>query len=1017
MAERSLTLYGDINTGSVYNSIGDKIQAVDAPYIAYKDNINLTLQLLNEAPEKPIVDGDLNKYTGFSAITVSGSADIDNYWDSYHYGFIGGALTATAITELTVSGLEETPRADTGTIEITNNSNGNSDSFSYTAFRRSGKDYIFTVSTTLTYSYDAGSEVKLTNEPIIESSSVDITDKSTGKFIITLDADTQPFAYLSEGSGEIENTVLDFKVLDDTPQQLLSFQFGFRCINTLNRTDASSSPTPSGSYYTKTEINALLEGKIDVVPTATEDNLASFTGTGDIQDSGYSGSSIDSSIATKMDKQDTATEDNFVSFDADGNSQDSGYAGSDIDGKMPQIDAPTVDNLVKQDASGNAVDSGKAVNDSGSTTSDLWTGSKITSELAGKSDTGHSHTASDVTDFDTEVSGNTDVSGNTSARHTHSNKALLDTYTQTDADIASAVTDDHTHSNKSELDLITDGDHDIRTDNPHAVDATDVGLGNVANILNNFSAASAPTVNDDSTAGYSVGSEWIDTTNDEAYKCVGASEGTAVWENTTAGGAVSSVFGKTGDVANISDSAGYLYNDGAGSFSYASPSGSGDMVASTYDPNSVAGDAFDMANMVENTDAKIMTATERSNITSNTSHAGTTTGNPHAVTASEVDAVALTGNETVAGTKTFSSFPVTPSSEPSSDYQVANKKYVDDNGSGTDADAIHDNVASEISAITEKTTPADNDVIIIEDSEDTYNKKSVKISNLPASSSSVDDESFDNADLSSGILTVSGTKTIACVIDNDSKVIIPDEITYGASDTTVDLSRFGTITGTWHVKFAQGSSGTTSTDGWVTIDSSKYTATPSSTSQIAMSDTSDVSIGNGIKYTDSRGTYYAIVTAISANTSITIAGATLSTGADLTELNVGTDKTVQLDFVVPGAYGDGANDLLANDANTYFKWKANKAYLVDFSGVHGTADGTANPKVNIKIDSSLVSTNDSNNGIQLSTAGTWVDNSAVAISTTNYEIDRGDSIEVACTVAGTDGDAQDLTVSLAFVKE
>lgn len=41
--------------------------------------------------------------------------------------------------------------------------------------------------------------------------------------------------------------------------------------------------------------------------------------------------------------------------------------------------------------------------------------------------------------------------------------------------------------------------------------------------------------------------------------------------------------------------------------------------------------------------------------------------------------VALTGNQTIAGIKTFSSFPVTPSTAPSSNYQTANKKYVDDN--------------------------------------------------------------------------------------------------------------------------------------------------------------------------------------------------------------------------------------------------------------------------------------------------------------------------------------------------
>lgn len=46
--------------------------------------------------------------------------------------------------------------------------------------------------------------------------------------------------------------------------------------------------------------------------------------------------------------------------------------------------------------------------------------------------------------------------------------------------------------------------------------------------------------------------------------------------------------------------------------------------------------------------------------------------------ANDADVVKLTGNQTVAGVKTFSEFPVTPSSAPTSDYQAANKKYVDD---------------------------------------------------------------------------------------------------------------------------------------------------------------------------------------------------------------------------------------------------------------------------------------------------------------------------------------------------
>ncbi len=50
-----------------------------------------------------------------------------------------------------------------------------------------------------------------------------------------------------------------------------------------------------------------------------------------------------------------------------------------------------------------------------------------------------------------------------------------------------------------------------------------------------------------------------------------------------------------------------------------------------------------------------------------------------------------------------------------------------------DADAIHDNVASEISVLTEKTSPVSGDHILIEDSAASNAKKRIQIGNLPAS--------------------------------------------------------------------------------------------------------------------------------------------------------------------------------------------------------------------------------------------------------------------------------------------
>ena len=46
---------------------------------------------------------------------------------------------------------------------------------------------------------------------------------------------------------------------------------------------------------------------------------------------------------------------------------------------------------------------------------------------------------------------------------------------------------------------------------------------------NEYAKAAAPGVNDDSGDGYTVGSVWIDTTNDKAYICADATVGAAIW--------------------------------------------------------------------------------------------------------------------------------------------------------------------------------------------------------------------------------------------------------------------------------------------------------------------------------------------------------------------------------------------------------------------------------------------------------------------------------------------------------
>ena len=204
---------------------------------------------------------------------------------------------------------------------------------------------------------------------------------------------------------------------------------------------------------------------------------------------------------------------------------------------------------------------------------------------------------------------------------------------------------------------------------------------------------------------------------------------------------------------------------------------------------------------------------------------------------------------------------------------------------------------------------------------------------------------------------------------------------------------------------------------WREIETDRYTAAPASTSQLTMSNTSDVAIGLPVKYTISSVTYYGIVTALSASSSVTIAGASM--GGAVTNFYVGTPEMVTVcTFFIADSYGDGVADLLAADMNYYEEWGESDAYLVAFKAVHKTVDSGANqPKVNVKIGAGLVSNNDTNNGLQLTTAGAWVSNSAVAINSANYKVERDDDLEVRCTVAGSTGDAKDLTVRCQFVVE
>jgi len=62
-------------------------------------------------------------------------------------------------------------------------------------------------------------------------------------------------------------------------------------------------------------------------------------------------------------------------------------------------------------------------------------------------------------------------------------------------------------------------------------------------IKHKLNATTAPTANDDSTAGYAPGSLWLDTVENISYSCFDASQGAAVWARlVTAYGNVTGIF-------------------------------------------------------------------------------------------------------------------------------------------------------------------------------------------------------------------------------------------------------------------------------------------------------------------------------------------------------------------------------------------------------------------------------------------------------------------------------------------
>lgn len=92
----------------------------------------------------------------------------------------------------------------------------------------------------------------------------------------------------------------------------------------------------------------------------------------------------------------------------------------------------------------------------------------------------------------------------------------------------------------------------IVSGNPHNVTKAEVGLSNVLNTLHNFAAVVPPAVTDDGVAGYSIGSQWIDTVLDTVWEAVDVSTGAAIWKRIDNVSSVAALVHKAGCVPEAS---------------------------------------------------------------------------------------------------------------------------------------------------------------------------------------------------------------------------------------------------------------------------------------------------------------------------------------------------------------------------------------------------------------------------------------------------------------------------------
>ena len=258
-----------------------------------------------------------------------------------------------------------------------------------------------------------------------------------------------------------------------------------------------------------------------------------------------------------------------------------------------------------------------------------------------------------------------------------------------------------------------------------------------------------------------------------------------------------------------------------------------------------------------------------------------------------------------------------------------------------------------------------------------------------------------------GSAITSGTVAAAYLpeFDGDNAGIVPVGTNSGTKYLRDDA--------TWQVVTAGASR-------WTAI--AAFTRTPPSTSTITLTgdQSATVKVGMPIRWAHTTA-FYGIITAVavSGDTTVTLAGAPLTASADYIDadtLYLGNPEGVHQEvFAIPGYFDDGAGatTLLKSDLLMEYVWGKSHAYLVQVSAMPDVAEtGATKPVFNVLVNAAAALST----GLTLTTADAWVD-SVVAVDAAQYDINRGEKVELELTTEGTNKTARNLSVRLLFVLE